>query len=66
MLFKQTFTFVLIRLDDKVPDENGDEPDGFDETIYPVDFQEYEGTSGQIIDDVRRIHISKIIFRHIC
>jgi len=31
----------------QVPDEDGDEDDGFDETIFPVDFQ----TSGQIVDD---------------
>lgn len=33
-------------------DVSGDEDDGFDETIYPVDFQDYEGETGQIIDDV--------------
>jgi len=31
----------------QVKDEDGDEDDGYDETIFPVDFQ----TSGQIIDD---------------
>ena len=25
-----------------------------DETIYPLDHDQYEGTSGQIIDDVRK------------
>ncbi|KAI9008750.1 caspase domain-containing protein [Phycomyces nitens] len=34
-----------------VKDISGDEDDGFDETIYPVDFQEFDGESGQIIDD---------------
>ncbi|ORZ22174.1 peptidase C14, caspase domain-containing protein [Absidia repens] len=34
-----------------VADVSGDEDDGYDETIYPVDFQDYEGDSGQIIDD---------------
>ncbi|KAI8072951.1 caspase domain-containing protein [Gongronella butleri] len=34
-----------------VQDVSGDEDDGFDETIYPVDFESYEGESGQIIDD---------------
>ena len=38
----------------KVKDESGDENDGMDETIYPLDHDQYEGTSGQIIDDVRR------------
>ncbi|KAG0163629.1 Ca(2+)-dependent cysteine protease [Apophysomyces sp. BC1015] len=34
-----------------VKDVSGDEDDGFDETIYPLDFEQYEGESGQIIDD---------------
>ncbi|CAO3585917.1 unnamed protein product [Absidia cylindrospora] len=34
-----------------VKDVSGDEDDGYDETIYPVDFEDYEGESGQIIDD---------------
>ncbi|KAI8146202.1 peptidase C14, caspase domain-containing protein, partial [Fennellomyces sp. T-0311] len=34
-----------------IKDESGDENDGYDETIYPVDHDQYEGTSGQIIDD---------------
>lgn len=34
-------------------DVSGDETDGFDETIYPIDHDQYEGTSGQILDDVR-------------
>lgn len=33
-------------------DVSGDEDDGNDETIYPVDFEDYEGDSGQILDDV--------------
>ncbi|KAI8986493.1 peptidase C14, caspase domain-containing protein [Pilobolus umbonatus] len=35
----------------RVRDESGDEDDGYDETIYPADFKEYSGTSGQILDD---------------
>ncbi|KAI9250198.1 caspase domain-containing protein [Phascolomyces articulosus] len=34
-----------------VKDESGDENDGYDETIYPLDHDQYEGKSGQIIDD---------------
>ncbi|KAI9491696.1 peptidase C14, caspase domain-containing protein [Zychaea mexicana] len=37
--------------DSVVKDESGDENDGYDETIYPLDHDQYEGTSGQIIDD---------------
>ncbi|KAI7852495.1 peptidase C14, caspase domain-containing protein [Circinella umbellata] len=36
----------------RVKDTNGDEDDGWDETIYPVDHQRYPGKSGQIVDDV--------------
>ncbi|CEP07573.1 hypothetical protein [Parasitella parasitica] len=36
----------------RIRDEHGDEDDGYDETIYPVDFGDYEGTSGQIVDDI--------------
>ena len=42
-----------------VQDVSGDEDDGFDETIYPVDFENYEGESGQIIDDVRWKKVEK-------
>ncbi|KAI7903393.1 peptidase C14, caspase domain-containing protein [Cokeromyces recurvatus] len=35
----------------RVADVHSDEDDGFDETIYPVDFEKYEGDSGQITDD---------------
>ncbi|KAI8140321.1 peptidase C14, caspase domain-containing protein [Fennellomyces sp. T-0311] len=35
----------------RVKDVSGDEYDGFDETIYPLDFERYDGNSGQIIDD---------------
>ncbi|KAI7870808.1 caspase domain-containing protein [Spinellus fusiger] len=35
----------------RVEDLDGDEDDGFDETIYPVDHQMYPGTTGQIVDD---------------
>lgn len=33
-------------------DLDGDEEDGYDETIYPVDHAKYPGESGQIIDDL--------------
>ncbi|KAG1473996.1 hypothetical protein G6F56_000622 [Rhizopus delemar] len=46
----------------RVKDLNGDEEDGYDETIYPVDFQEFEGTSGQIIDDL----MHDILVRPLC
>ncbi|KAJ2961392.1 hypothetical protein NQZ79_g3394 [Umbelopsis isabellina] len=36
----------------RVRDLNGDEDDGYDETIYPVDHKRYPGDSGQIIDDI--------------
>lgn len=35
----------------RVADLDGDEDDGYDETIYPLDFESFEGQSGQIIDD---------------
>ncbi|CDS02903.1 hypothetical protein LRAMOSA00305 [Lichtheimia ramosa] len=35
----------------RVKDTNGDEDDGWDETIYPVDHQMYPGKNGQIVDD---------------
>ncbi|RCH94251.1 Ca(2+)-dependent cysteine protease [Rhizopus azygosporus] len=35
----------------RVKDANGDEDDGYDETIYPVDHDRYQGESGQIVDD---------------
>jgi hypothetical protein len=38
----------------RVKDANGDEDDGYDETIYPVDHDRYQGESGQIVDDVSR------------
>ncbi|KAI8060738.1 caspase domain-containing protein [Gongronella butleri] len=34
-----------------VKDMDGDEDDGNDETIYPVDHERYPGQSGQIVDD---------------
>ncbi|KAI9304648.1 peptidase C14, caspase domain-containing protein [Cunninghamella echinulata] len=34
-----------------VKDLDGDEDDGSDETIYPVDHDRYPGNSGQILDD---------------
>lgn len=36
----------------RVHDIHSDEDDNFDETIYPLDFQEFEGESGQLKDDV--------------
>ncbi|KAK4521988.1 uncharacterized protein ATC70_004527 [Mucor velutinosus] len=35
----------------RVYDAHSDEDDSFDETIYPLDFQEFEGESGQLRDD---------------
>lgn len=35
----------------RVKDSDGDEDDGYDETIYPVDHDRYQGESGQIVDD---------------
>ncbi|KAI9485370.1 MAG: caspase domain-containing protein [Benjaminiella poitrasii] len=35
----------------RVKDTNNDEDDGYDETIYPVDHEQYPGDSGQIVDD---------------
>ncbi|ORX49150.1 peptidase C14 [Hesseltinella vesiculosa] len=35
----------------QVADTAGDEVSGFDDTIYPVDFERYEGETGQITDD---------------
>ncbi|KAI9271332.1 caspase domain-containing protein [Sporodiniella umbellata] len=35
----------------RVKDQDGDEDDGYDETIYPVDHDQYQGESGQIVDD---------------
>lgn len=46
----------------RVRDEHGDEDDGYDETIYPVDFDSYEGTSGQIVDDL----MHDIMVRPLC
>ena len=37
----------------RVADTDNDEDDGYDETIYPLDFDKFDGTSGQILDDVR-------------
>ncbi|KAI8391697.1 peptidase C14, caspase domain-containing protein [Radiomyces spectabilis] len=36
----------------RVEDQNGDEDDGWDETIYPVDHKMYPGNTGQIVDDM--------------
>ncbi|KAI8055559.1 peptidase C14, caspase domain-containing protein [Gilbertella persicaria] len=46
----------------RVKDLDGDEEDGYDETIYPVDFEQFEGTSGQIIDDL----MHDIMVRPLC
>lgn len=43
----------------RVSDIHSDEDDSFDETIYPLDFDQFEGESGQIKDDVMFLnHIS--------
>lgn len=36
----------------RVSDIHNDEDDSFDETIYPLDFDQFDGESGQITDDV--------------
>lgn len=36
----------------RVSDIHSDEDDSFDETIYPLDFDQFEGESGQLTDDV--------------
>ncbi|KAK4513246.1 uncharacterized protein ATC70_011814 [Mucor velutinosus] len=36
----------------RVVDTSGDEDDGYDETIFPVDHDKYKGESGQIVDDL--------------
>ncbi|OBZ85998.1 Metacaspase-1 [Choanephora cucurbitarum] len=46
----------------RIKDLDGDEEDGFDETIYPVDFEEFEGESGQIPDDL----MHDIMVRPLC
>lgn len=49
-------------------DVHSDEDDSFDETIYPLDFQDYEGESGQLKDDAstrnndRNLRIDGLIF----
>jgi metacaspase-1 len=35
----------------QVPDESGDETDGKDEALVPVDYQKFPGAKGMIIDD---------------
>jgi len=42
-----------------VPDKSGDEDDGFDETIVPVDYKFGTGEEGQIIDDDLHILLVK-------
>ncbi|KAI7888416.1 caspase domain-containing protein [Mucor mucedo] len=63
--FKPTRANILAGMkwlvDDAQPDDSGhggrvsdihsDEDDSFDETIYPLDFDQFEGDSGQIKDD---------------
>ncbi|KAI9486285.1 MAG: caspase domain-containing protein [Benjaminiella poitrasii] len=46
----------------RVKDVSGDEDDGYDETIYPVDHDKYQGESGQIIDDL----MHDIMVRPLC
>lgn len=36
----------------RVGDMHSDEDDSFDETIYPLDFDQFDGESGQLKDDV--------------
>ena len=50
-LFLCRFFFHFSGHGGRVKDDNGDEDDGYDETIYPVDFEKFEGESGQIRDD---------------
>ena len=40
---------------------DGDEADGYDEVIYPVDFEE----AGHIVDDVSRCHFDLLLCTHI-
>lgn len=35
----------------RVYDAHSDEEDSYDETIYPLDFQDFDGESGQLKDD---------------
>jgi hypothetical protein len=56
------FFFHFSGLGGRVKDASGDEDDGYDETIYPVDFEKYEGESGQIIDDL----IHETMVRPLC
>lgn len=42
----------------RVSDAHSDEDDSYDETIYPLDFEQFEGDSGQIRDDVSKMTIS--------
>ncbi|KAG2196712.1 hypothetical protein INT47_009622 [Mucor saturninus] len=46
----------------RIKDIHGDEDDGYDETIYPVDFATFEGESGQIVDDT----IHDLLVRPLC
>lgn len=55
----------------RVADLEGDEDDDFDETIYPLDFDNYEGESGQITDDVSPVrnklsHYTKLAYYRSC
>jgi len=54
--FGDTLMFHYSGHGSQVPDLNGDEEDGYDETICPIDFM----TNGQIIDDEIHEIISKV------
>lgn len=36
---------------------DGNEEDGYDETIYPIDHANYPDESGQIVDDVSIVYV---------
>lgn len=46
----------------RVHDVHSDEDDSYDETIYPLDFENFDGDSGQIKDDVRKLNMGAIFF----
>lgn len=52
-IFYARFFFHYSGHGGRVADTSNDEDDGYDETIYPLDFDKFDGTSGQILDDVR-------------
>jgi hypothetical protein len=44
----------------QIPDENGDEADGYDEFIFPLDYDE----AGEITDDVCSFYCLERIITH--